>query len=467
MPRLTEGLRALRAKVTQRLGNEELLPDAVGAVDVMAAVDRDSFYLDGWLMNEEGTSLNMVAGPRGEGVDLTTKIFRYFRPDVRGVFTRGDHGVEGAFAFACFFRLDTPRMAPNRWWLKVRDGNGLVKKLELPPLIREPRAVRDSIVARLKYEPPARDDLMKNHVAPALSRLQRRLRAEAKSASVIQYGPGAPQPAVSMIVPIRPRLDFVENQLSQFALDPKIREADVIYVLDSPELAEDVFASAPDLFELYRVPFRIALLERPAGYAGATNVGASLSRGRFLLLLHSDVLPGRPGWIEEMRSLYEATPNIGTLGPKLLFEDDTIQHVGLSFRRAPGSPIWETFGGCKGLHRNLRASDTACRVPAVTGACLMTESRLFDEFGGLRGEYVEPDSETLDFQLRLWEGGFKSWIAPDVELYHLEGPPSTSEMAGLYARYDSWLRTRLWDKQIKAMLVEVEESAAHTVRQNK
>jgi O-antigen biosynthesis protein len=447
MRRFKEDLRAKTTRWLGKGGHFPELPDAVGAVDVVAAVDGNSFYLDGWIRDDEGAALSIVAGTEHNGLELTTRMFRYLRPDVADALARADHGAEGGFAFACFFLLDTRGMAPTPWWLKVRSSNGLIKKLEMPPLIREPGAVRESIVARLKYEAPSSDDLMKDHVAPALSRLQRRLEGEARADSVVQYGPGAPSPEVSIVVPIHRRIDSIENQLSQFARDPEIRRADLIYVLDSPELARDMLGSASRLFDLYRVPFRIALLERHAGYAGATNVGASLSRGNLLLLLHSDILPRAPGWLEGMRSWYEAKASTSALGPKLLFEDGTIQHAGISFARSPDSSRWERSHCYKGQHGTLPQAGVPRPVPAVTGACLMINNRLYHDLGALRGEYLEPDYEALDLQLRLRNEGFETWYAADINLYHLEERSAFPDVGRLYGRYDSWLLTERWGEQ--------------------
>jgi GT2 family glycosyltransferase len=442
--RFKVGLRARASQWLRKGRHFPELPDAVGAVDVMAAVDEQSYYLDGWIADEEGASISIVAESEDKRLDLTTRVFRYLRPDLAEVVASGDYGVQGVFAFACFFQLDAPAMAPTRWWLKVRDSNGVVKKLETPALIREPGAVKDSIVARLKYEHPFCDDLMKNHVAPALSRLQTRLRGAAEAESVIEYGPAAPSPTVSIVVPIHRRIDLIENQLSQFAGDPEIPKADLIYVLDSPELAGDLLDVASHLFDVYRVPFRIAFLERHVGYAGATNVGASLSRGNVLLLLHSDVLPGEPGWLEKMRSSYEENASAGVLGPKLLFEDDTIQHAGISFARSPDSSLWERSLCYKGLHGSLPRTRVPRPVVAVTGACLMINHRLYHDLGALRGDYLEPDYEALDLQLRLRKAGARTWYAADINLYHLEERSASPEIDRLYGRYDAWLLTQRW-----------------------
>ena len=65
-----------------------------------------------------------------------------------------------------------------------------------------------------------------------------------------------PDPTISIIVPLYKRIDFVEHQLAQFGHDPEIGQADLIYVLDSPEAADDLARLAPALQRLHGVPFR-------------------------------------------------------------------------------------------------------------------------------------------------------------------------------------------------------------------
>ena len=38
------------------------------------------------------------------------------------------------------------------------------------------------------------------------------------------------------------------------------------------------------------------------GYAAANNAGATRARGHLLLLLNSDVVPSRPGWLARLRA---------------------------------------------------------------------------------------------------------------------------------------------------------------------
>jgi len=266
--------------------------------------------------------------------------------------------------------------------------------------------------------------------------------------SVVQYGTPVESPDVSIIVPLYQRIDFLEQQLAQFVHDPEIFEAELIYVLDSPELADALRDAAAQLFPLYRMPFKIVTLKQNAGFSAVNNVGASLARGRLLLLLNSDVLPDKPGWLGRMIEFYDSTPGIGALGPKLLFEDDSLQHAGVYFFPLADSSLWENMHYFKGLHRRLPVANVPRPVPAVTGACLMIDSDLYQRFGGLRSIYVQGDYEDSDLCLQLVEAGYENWYLPDAELYHLEGQSQAVSSRQLHNRYNIWLHTRLWRERI-------------------
>jgi GT2 family glycosyltransferase len=240
--------------------------------------------------------------------------------------------------------------------------------------------------------------------------------------------------------------------MAQFCHDPEIDKHDIIYVLDSPELAQELADLALQLFQLYRIPFRIVVLNQNAGFSGVNNVGGSLAHGRLLLLLNSDVLPDRPGWLSKLTAFYDSTPKIGALAPKLLYEDDSLQHAGLYFFRSIGTSVWGNQHYFKGLHRHLPAANVTRQVPAVTAACLMIDRNLYQEMGGLRGIYVQGDYEDSDLCLRLLEAGYENWYLPEVELYHLEGQSYLSSERRLASRYNAWLHTELWNERIESVM---------------
>src|SRR4030095_15612959 len=189
--------------------------------------------------------------------------------------------------------------------------------------------------------------------------------------SVTSFGEIPETTDVSIVIPLYLQIEHMEVQLAQVADDPDFLETDLIYVLDSPQQAEELLSYAADLHPIYRIPFRVAVLNRNAGFAAANNAGAALPSGRLLLLLNSDVLPERPGWLGRMRTFYDATAKIGALGAKLLYEDDSIQHAGMYFHRPAGSSKGVDGHYFKGMHRSLPAAGEARVVPFVSGSCLM------------------------------------------------------------------------------------------------
>jgi O-antigen biosynthesis protein len=421
-------------------------------IDAILALSERSFYVRGWALDAQASvcRLTMVS-PEGARVELLPNVCRRFRPDVDQFYEHSREHCGAEIGFLGYFETPAPSFVSEGWVLEMENVLGMAKEILGPPVSRDILPSRDAILADLQRDRRSDMTLM-DHAIPAVSHIQERLEANVQINEVVQFGQSSSDPETSIVVPLYGRIDFLEQQLAQFVDDPEIRESDLIYVLDSPELASGLLDSAAQLFDLYGVPFRVALLSANGGFSVANNRGASIARGRLLLLLNSDVLPDRPGWLSRMTAFYDRQDDIGVLGPKLLFEDDSLQHAGIWFQRPPGSPAWENMHFFKGLHRDLPAANVARRVPAVTGACLMIERALYEEVGGLRGVYVQGDYEDTDLCLRLREAGRETWYLPDVELYHLEGQSYALEARNATSRYNTWLHTHFWDEEIEQVM---------------
>jgi GT2 family glycosyltransferase len=150
-----------------------------------------------------------------------------------------------------------------------------------------------------------------------------------------------------------------------------------------------------------------------------------------------------------MSRFYEDTDRIGALGPKLLYEDDSLQHAGLYFHRAPGSRVWENAHCFKGQHRSFPAANVARAVPAVTAACMLVDRELYEQVGGLPLHYAQGDYEDSELCLRLLDAGRENWYLPSVELYHLEGQSYAPGERRVYSEYNMWLHTELCGEQIE------------------
>ena len=453
------GLSASRALAREGL-REPLSPSVVDRdepqglhFDSVLALSETAFYLRGWARDGQAEPVRLTAvSPEGSRVELLPTIYREPRPDVDSFYEEQTRTGAAGTGFLGYCETRAPSLQSTGWLLEIENGLGVAREVPGPQVSRDLLAARTAILSDLHKERRWDTPLM-DHVVPAVSLIQERLEAAAKIERVWQYGEPPAAPAVSIVVPLYGRIDFLEHQLAQFVHDPEMREADLIYVLDSPELAPALESAAGQLFELYGLPFRVAALAENGGYSVANNRGVSLAEGRLLLLLNSDVLPDKPGWLGEMTRFYDEH-EVGALGPKLLFEDDTLQHAGIRFQRPPGGGAWENEHYFKGLHRDLPAANVARAVPAVSGACLMISRELFDGVGGLRGMFVQGDYEDTDLCLRLRGEGHETWYLPEVELYHLEGQSYALETRTAMSRYNVWLHTRLWDEEIEAVMAE-------------
>jgi len=446
-------LAALHGATRERLPAPTGGPSAAYAahVDGFWRVDRSSYYVEGWAFDRDAQlrSLRLVT-PEGRRVELLGHAFRYSRPDVCTHF-----GVPTTerLGFIAFVELPEECASDDDWMLQgeLSDGSGF--EVKVPSLVDQPLTVRTTILNDVDLD-EGDGLLLSAHVAPALTRLERRLSESVKLDAVDQHGTPPADPEVTIIVPLYRRTEFLEHQLAQFVHDPEIHRADLIYVLDSPEEGARLRRFARHLHELYGVPFRLAVLSTNAGYSTANNLGASLARARKLLLLNSDVLPARPGWLSQMTAFYDANPQIGALAPKLLYEDDSIQHAGIYFDRnleCDGAVGWWNEHFYKGLHRRFEPANVNRAVPAVTGACMLIDTELFRDLGGLRGIYVRGDYEDTDLCLRLREQGRESWYCADVELYHLEGQSYPTPERAAASRYNQWLHSDVWSDAIRQL----------------
>jgi GT2 family glycosyltransferase len=422
------------------------------AIDAIWRIDDRAFYLEGWARHDGASLASLTAvTPEGEHVELASDAFRYARPDVSEFYGRDAEPTEKLGVIA-YVETVAPSLVADGWVIELRDSLGGRVEGRAPQVKRDLVAARTTILGDLQLERLPASTLRERHIRPAIERIQERLVGRVAIDAVDQLGKSPIGPEVSIIVPLYGRVDFVEHQLAQFAHDPELWQADIVYVLDSPEQADALRAYALQLHRLYRMPFRIVTMTGSGGFSLANNVGASVADGRLLLLLNSDVLPERAGWLGEMVRFYDSNPAIGALSPKLLYEDESLQHAGLYFDRPEGTFVWANEHYYKGMHRDLPAANVVRRVPAVTGACLMISRALYETHGGLRGCYVQGDYEDSDLCLRLAAGELESWYLPAVALYHLEGQSYPSAERAVASQYNKWLHTHLWGDAIEDVM---------------
>ncbi len=330
-----------------------------------------------------------------------------------------------------------------RFELLLRSGARV--ELVAPPQPSDLAEARRRLLAAV----PARyadATIIERAIAPAVGPLQAAIMAARQAPELIEIGRPIADPWISVIVPLYRNLDFLRFQLGAFAVDPAFQEVELIYVLDSPEQRADVEHLLRGLHLLYDLPIKLVVNAANYGYAAANNAGAAFATGRHLLLLNSDVVPERPGWLDTLATALESRDEISAVGPKLMFEDGSLQHAGLCFGRRPGGG-WMNQHYFKGYPRLWPAAQKRREVPGVTGACFLVKADRFRAVAGFTEDYVIGDYEDSDLCLKLRREGGRILYEPRAELYHLERQSIRQHegyTTSLASEYNAWLHGKRW-----------------------
>jgi GT2 family glycosyltransferase len=119
-------------------------------------------------------------------------------------------------------------------------------------------------------------------------------------------------------------------------------------------------------------------------------------------------------------------PEIGCVGAKLYYDDETIQHAG----------VIVGLGGVAGhshkyFHRNSPGYFARLKLvqnlSAVTAACLLVRKSIYQEVGGLEEDNLRVAFNDVDFCLKVREAGYRNLWTPYAELYHFESKSRGAE----------------------------------------
>ena len=156
----------------------------------------------------------------------------------------------------------------------------------------------------------------------------------------------------------------------------------------------------------------------PFNWSLLNNRAAEAASGDALLFANDDMLMLSEGW--DVRILAQlARPEIGVVGARLLFPNDTVQHAGVRLGWRGGS-IHEGLGAGRDEPGPDARWITPRRASAVTGAFLAVRAPLFHELGGFDAQLMPVSHSDLDFCLKSRAAGLAVLYDPLIELYHFE-----------------------------------------------
>lgn len=231
----------------------------------------------------------------------------------------------------------------------------------------------------------------------------------------VRYLPPKDNPLVSIVIPTSDHADVLENCVSSILEKSTYANYEVLLV-DNNSHESETDACYERLVE--RGAGRVRVVRYPGGFnfSAIVNFGVRAARGNYLLLLNNDTEVITPEWIERMLGI-AARSDVGAVGVRLYFPDDTIQHAGVCF--STWSPSHFFINYPRDNHGYFNLIDCQRNLSAVTAACMMVRRDVFEEVGGF-DEKLAVAYNDVDFCLKVRAHDLLVVYTPEVELYHYE-----------------------------------------------
>jgi len=222
-------------------------------------------------------------------------------------------------------------------------------------------------------------------------------------------------PEVSIIIPTRDRADLLTQCLKSLKGLTDYPRYDLI-IVDNGSEKLDALAQLRDLRSLPR--HQVLHQPGPFNFSRLCNAGARAANSPMLVFLNNDVVIIDPQWLRILVR-WAVQPDVGVVGAKLLFPNNTIEHAGVVLGH----------GGIAGhiYHRQPAAQSgylgqllVPHEVEAVTGACIAIERAKFEAVDGFYANYFPVEFNDIDLCLRTAEWGWTTIWTPESILYHLQ-----------------------------------------------
>jgi len=219
-----------------------------------------------------------------------------------------------------------------------------------------------------------------------------------------------PKP-ISIIIPVRDRVDLLARCLDSITRETTYAPYEIV-IVDNDSRSEEARAYLAGL------KHRVLNYGGPFNYSAINNFAVEQTENPWFLFLNNDTEVIDGDWLTTMAEHIQR-PEVGAVGPRLLYPDDTVQHGGIvvgvggiaehAFRGFPA----EAPGVCRQLQVTRNYS-------AVTGACLLTRRDVFTKVHGFDEERLPVTFSDVDLCLKIRRAGYLVVYTPFARLYHHE-----------------------------------------------
>lgn len=224
-------------------------------------------------------------------------------------------------------------------------------------------------------------------------------------------------PLVSILIPFKDKTKLLKTCVESVLRKSTYENFEIIGISNN-STTKSIFK---EMKRLEKLDQRVKFYEyhKPFNYSAINNYAVKhFTNGEQIVLMNNDIEILSKNWIQEML-MHSQRKDIGAVGAKLYYPNDTIQHAGVIIG----------IGGVAGhSHKYFKKNDAGYfsrlslvqNFSAVTAALLMVKKSLYDEVNGLNEEDLKVAFNDVDFCLRVQELGYRNLFTPYCEAYHHE-----------------------------------------------
>ena len=221
-------------------------------------------------------------------------------------------------------------------------------------------------------------------------------------------------PMVSILIPNKDQLQTLKKCLKSIWEKTEYTNYEILIIENN--------STEKETFEFYkkidgRHHVRVLYWDKEFNYSAINNFGAAQAKGEYLLLLNNDTEVITKGWMKELLSHCQR-PEVGMVGAKLYFPDNTIQSAGTII--GMGGMADHAFVNMDRKKSGyMHRASIQVDMSGVTAACAMVKRSVYEEVHGLE-ENLTVAFNDVDLGLKIVTAGYLIVFDPYAELYHYE-----------------------------------------------
>ena len=230
-------------------------------------------------------------------------------------------------------------------------------------------------------------------------------------------------PRISIIIPNKDHIEDLNKCILSIIEKTKYDNYEIIIVENNSE-KEDTFAYYKEIESKWDNVKVVYWESEGFNYSAINNYGVRFASGEYLLFLNNDTEMINDNCLEEMLG-YCQRNNVGVVGARLYYPDETIQHAGvvIGLGGVAGHIFLGTPRGQIGYFAGIICAQD---YSAVTAACMMTKAGVFRKVGGF-DEKLGIAFNDIDYCLKVRRLGKLIVYNPYAELYHYESKSRKKE----------------------------------------